>query len=286
METDQSIIVITGDLGFSLLDGIKTRFPDRFFNAGISEQAMVGIAAGLAKEGKRVVVYSIIPFLIYRPFEHILLDVCYHRLPVILVGSAEGFSYGTEAISHYALNDLSLMLQIPNMRVYAPADREEAAEFIEEGLYSGSPCYFRLAKGKNEKFVGECKRKDGFTEIAEGKLGVILSTGSISFVAEQAIQKLKNDGLDFCFVHIGRLKPFPEKVLRLVKNTQLIISIEEHERMFGFGSYLSLVSGKKIEIIGVKNLFTTNVGERLYMLKNEKLDSEGLYHSIKDILKQ
>lgn len=286
MESDRNIVVITGDLGFSVLDGIKTRFPERFFNAGICEQAIMGIAAGLAKEGKKVMVYSIIPFLIYRPFEQILLDICYHRLPVILVGSAEGFAYGTEATSHYALNDLSLMLQIPGIRVYAPAEPEEAAGFVEEALNFGLPSYIRLAKGKDEKFRTRHERKDGLTPIAEGKQGVVLSTGSISLFAEQAVERLRKDEVDVGLVHVGRIKPLSEHALGYLKGASIAISIEEHEKTLGFGSYLSSVSERKIHIIGVEDPFTKNVGEREYMLRNEGLDSDGLYKKIKELLRR
>lgn len=284
MAKDPRIVVLTGDLGYSVLDNIRDKFPGRFYNAGISEQAMMGIAAGLARQGKKVIVYSIIPFLIYRPFEQILIDVCYHNLPVVLLGSAEGFSYGHDAISHYALNDLSLTLQIPNMGVYAPAEPEEAAGFLEEALNSGAPAYIRLTKAKGEKFKAAVQHNDGLALVKKNGNISVVSTGGISIIAESATEQLARFGIPVTHVHVGKIKPMNTEALkRLIGNPSLIITVEEHDKTSGFGKFLADHVDKKVNIIGVDKVFEKNFGDRLYILKNQMLDSEGLAKRISDI---
>lgn len=285
MLTDDDIVVITGDLGFLLFDRIREKFPKRFYNAGISEQSMVGIAAGLAKEGKKVILYSIIPFLLYRPFEQILLDVCYHRLPVIFLGSGDGFSYGVEGFTHYGLNDLSLTLQIPNMRVYAPAETSEAVKFLEESLKKSEPSYIRLSKEKNPNFNKKRKNKNGFTILEESDKITVLSTGTISFNVAEAIDKLKNDGIFVGHFHIGRLKPINPNIFKMLAKTKFIITVEEHEKKCGFGSFLRNYFEQKVYTIGVDNIFVRNTGERQYILRSQKLDALGLYKRIKNLYK-
>jgi len=284
MEKDGSIVLITGDLGFSVLDGIRDRFPERFFNAGISEQAMMGIAAGLASRGKKVVVYSIIPFLIYRPYEQIMNDVCYHNLPVILVGSAEGFSYGNDAISHYALNDLSLTLQIQNMDVYAPAEPEEASAYLEEAISNGKPAYIRLSKAKNEHFTIKKEPHDGYLAFSPKSAGMVITTGSIGMIVERAVSRLGRNS--FGHVHVGRLKPFPSELAEMLDRYETLIAIEEHEQTLGFGRYLSNFCRRHVDSIGVTNPFERKFGDRNFMLRTKGLDEEGIYIRIRELFKR
>ncbi len=287
MNKDSNILLLTGDLGFSVLDRINDIHSNRFFNVGIAEQAMVSIAAGLAKEGKKVVIYSIIPFLLYRPFEQILIDVCYHNASIIFVGSAEGFSYGTDAISHYALNDLSLTLQLPNMIVYAPAEPEEAANFLQEAMEAGGPAYIRLSKISGGIFSKRIEERNGLTILRRATKIAVISTGSIGFEVEKALDKLEKEKIDVGHVHVGRIKPLNFNYLRgYLSDTDLIISVEEHNKTLGFGKFLANFVDKKIEIIGVENIFEKDIGERDYILKNHRLDSEGLYLRINNMIKK
>jgi transketolase len=285
MEKEEDIVVLTGDLGFSFLENIENKFPDRFYNVGIAEQALVGIAAGLAKEGKRVVVYSILPFLIYRPYEQILLDVCYHELPVIFVSSGTGFSYGSDAVSHYGLTDLSLMLPIPNIAVYSPAESTEAAFFIEEALKNNKPAYIRLGKTKNPAFQSKIYDDDGITILEDCGENIVFSTGDISLIVEKAVHQLKKEGILFSHIHVGKIKPLSSKVYSYAEKSQLIVSIEEHQPLFGFGTFLSAKFNKKIYRIGVDNIFERNVGERDYMLKNTGLDLDGICNNLKFLVR-
>ncbi len=285
MEKNEDVILLTGDLGFSLLEKIEKNFENRFYNVGVSEQALISIAAGLAKEGKKPVVYSILSFLLYRPYEQILFDVCYHDLPVTLVSSGPGFSYGEEGVTHYGLLDLSLLLPIENVSVYSPAEASEAANYLEEAINSNKPTYIRLSKAKNPSFKAKIKSFDGITVLSESsKENVIVSTSDISLVVEEAVQLLKSEGIFFSHLHVGRIKPLSDYVKKFTENAKLIITVEEHNSTLGFGSFIADQLNKQVVKIGVKNIFHKDIGKRDYMLRKNNLDSKAIYTFIKSLV--
>lgn len=284
MDEDKNIIILLGDLGFYFFDDIRKKFPDRCINVGTCEQAMVGFAAGLAKEGKKVVVYSIIPFLIYRPFEQLFLDVGYHNLPVIFIGSSEGYSYSFEAISHFALNDLTLTLQIPTFSVYTPAEPEEAVEFLEEAFNNKTPTYLRLSKMNEKRFVNKIFTEKGMTLLSEGRDGLVISIGGISHEVETAISSLRKENIKITHIHIGKIKPLDLEVIKkYAKNFKEAITVEEHNVALGFGRFLSSYIEQKTVSLGVEDIFNKVVGDRDYMLSKNKIDSESIKLKIKEI---
>ena len=146
MDQDPSLFFITGDLGFNAFEPIQLKFPERFINAGIAEQAMVGIAAGLAKSGKRVVCYSIAPFITYRCLEQIRIDICFHQLPVLIVGNGGGYQYGLNGPTHHALSDLACMSSLPHLTCHIPADSNQVETIIKSWYTLPTPCYLRLGQ--------------------------------------------------------------------------------------------------------------------------------------------
>ncbi len=146
-EKDESIYLLTGDIGFNALEAFADKFPKRFINCGIAEQNMMGVAAGLALSGKKVYVYSIIPFVTVRCLEQIKNDVCFQNLDVKIVGYATGFSYGAQGTTHHAIEDVGVMRALPNMTVLSPADPSEERELILQSYKTKSPAYIRLDKG-------------------------------------------------------------------------------------------------------------------------------------------
>ena len=128
MEQNPNIVFLTADLGFNALEGIKDKFPERFINVGIAEQHLIGMAAGLALEGKKVIAYSIASFSSMRPYEQIRTDVCYHNLDVKIIGAGGGVNYASHGITHHTLEDLAIMSVLPNMKILSPAYSWEATE--------------------------------------------------------------------------------------------------------------------------------------------------------------
>lgn len=183
------IYVLTGDLGYKLFDGIRSVCPDRFYNMGIAEANMVGVASGMALCGNTVYCYSIIPFLVMRAYEQIRLDVDYHNLNVKLVGVGAGFGYGMEGITHFALEDISLMASLQNMTVVSPADQFEASCLADISYEHQGPMYIRIGKTgaplihqKTPKFkLG----KSMF--LSEGKKVAIFATGDMVFPVKRLL---------------------------------------------------------------------------------------------------
>jgi transketolase len=146
---DPDFVFLTGDLGFMALEGVRDSAKDRFINAGVAEQNMVSVAAGLARSGLKPWVYSIAPFVYARPFEQIRNDVCLHGLPVFLVGNGGGYAYGVMGATHHALEDYGVLLGLSHMKVYVPAFGEDVAAAVERMLQQAGPAYVRL--GRDEK---------------------------------------------------------------------------------------------------------------------------------------
>ena len=146
MVVDKNIWVITGDLGYGMFDRIKKAFPKRFINVGASEQAMMGIGVGLALEGKIPLVYSITPFLLYRPFETIRNYLHYEKVPVKLIGGGRDRDYSHDGISHWAEEDKKIMKILSNIKCFWPKDKEEASKLINEILYNNQPTYINLRR--------------------------------------------------------------------------------------------------------------------------------------------
>ena len=144
-------VFLTGDLGFKALEPLRDVMGSRFINAGVSEQNMVSVAAGLARSGLRPWTYSIAPFLYARPFEQIRNDVCFHDLPVILVGNGGGYGYGVMGSSHHALEDYGCLLTLPHMRAFVPAFDSDISTMIPALMQSDGPVYLRLGLSEEPK---------------------------------------------------------------------------------------------------------------------------------------
>jgi transketolase len=138
--------VLTGDLGYSVLESYKEIYPDRFINVGIMEQTLMSMAAGIASQGKKVFAYSITNFSTFRALEQLRLDIAYHKLDVCVVGIGTGFQYGTAGYSHWAVEDLAIMSGLENFRIFSPSDADSTKDAVSDFLVSGGPTYIRLGK--------------------------------------------------------------------------------------------------------------------------------------------
>jgi transketolase len=163
MKKNKKIVFLTGDLGFNALEPIQKVFPGRFVNVGIAEANMIGLAAGLALTGKKVIVYSIAPFVTLRVAEQVRNDICYHNLDVKIVGVGGGFNYASHGLTHHTIEDFAVMGSMPNMMILNPAYSEEAAALAKAAILRQGPVYFRLGKNPEMKISG------GGNKIALGK---------------------------------------------------------------------------------------------------------------------
>lgn len=290
MQNDPDIYFLTGDLGFHALEEIQSQFPDRFLNCGIAEQNMIGFASGLALTGKKVYVYSIIPFLTMRCFEQIRNDICLHNLPVTLLGVGSGLTYGVLGNSHYALEDIGILSTLPNMRIISPCDGVEGELLIPKLYQTPSPTYIRLGKAKqnltdpNSDFDLSKPRL-----VRDGSDITILATGDIISIAIETARHLETQGISTQVVHVFSLKPIdPDSLLPYCQNKKYVFTLDEHFQAGGLNSLIAsiFVQHKNLPILKgffVPQQFSSTIGSHDFMRQKHGLTAPQISASIKQI---
>lgn len=293
---DKRIYLITGDLGYVVLDGFKEACPDRFINAGIAEQNMTALAAGMAREGNMVFTYSIGNFPTLRCIEQIRNDVCYHKANVKILAVGGGFVYGNQGITHHATEDIAMMRILPNMRVYVPGDAYEAVECLKDAYIYDGPCYIRLARNKEENFHTEDENINIEQVLDFGGTGrdvVILTTGAILCEGKKLQNNLLEQGIHTKLVSIPRVKPIDRMTIETIaKNTKLMVTMEEHQYSGGLGGLiseiLSEIRGKKAVLYrsGLQDMFSEETGDQHYLRDFYGISAHKLEPIVKDLLKE
>ena len=228
---DPRVWLVCGDLGFSVLETFASKFPDRYVNAGVSEQNMTGLAAGLATCGKIVFTYSIANFAVMRCLEQIRNDVCYHNLNVRVVAVGGGLAYGTQGYTHHGVEDLAVTRVLPNMTVIAPGDPIETRLATRALVHHSGPCYLRLGKANEPKI--HAKEPDfqlgRAIEVRLGRDLTLITTGGVLETAVQAAEKLQAENLSVRVVSMHTVQPLDvEAVARAARETGCILTVEEH----------------------------------------------------------
>lgn len=280
-EKNKDIFLLSPDMGFSVFEAFRERFPDRFINTGIAEANTIGIAAGLALTGKIVFVYSIVPFVTMRCLEQIRMDICYQDMDVKLVGVGGGLRYGPAGTSHHSIEDVSIMRSLPNMKIICPGDPCEAGLAIEEALRCKGPVYVRIAKTK-DPIVHQSKdikfKMGKGIILREGKDIAVIATGSMLYNAKVLTDILAAKGVDTCLVSMHTIKPIDkELILKLAKKTRAVFTIEEHSLIGGLGSSVAEIiaessfKGVYFERIALPDLYINYVGSQEYLHRIYKL---------------
>ena len=294
VENNKNIVLITGDLGFGVLDNFIKKYPKQFINAGVAEQNMTGIASGLGMDGKVVFTYSIGNFNTLRCLEQIRNDACYHNSNVNIISVGGGFSYGALGYSHHATEDIAIMRSLPNLRVFSPCDFWEVQEITKKVVELGGVNYIRIDKSSagytnrpNEEFtVGKAR------VLTEGKDITIIATGGIVELALEAQKKLLEFDVSCKVVSMHTIKPIDkEMIIDVSKNTGGIITLEEHSLIGGLGGAVSevlmqeSVYPKKFKMMGLESKFSTIVGSQSYLRKHNNLDVNSIVTTINSLLK-
>jgi len=291
-EKDKNIYLLTGDLGFSVFEEFKKKFPERYVNCGVAEQNMIGVAAGLALSGKKVVVYSIIPFVTMRCFEQIRNDICLQNLDVKVVGVGAGFSYGAQGPTHHAIEDLAIMRSLPNMTVLCPVDPIETGLAVKAMFKLKGPVYLRLGKSKEENIHSKSfEFKVGRANlIKNGKDITIMGIGPILKNALNAAEILEKEmNISVRIISMTTFKPLDKNiVLKAVKETKAIFTIEEHSLVGGLGSAVAeILAESKDKIlfrrIALPNEFCKEVGSQEYLREKNNLSVKGIKKTIEKI---
>jgi transketolase len=236
---DSRVFLVVGDLGFGVTEPFAKRFPKRYLNAGVAEQNMTGIAAGLALSGKIVFTYSIANFPILRCLEQIRNDVCYHHANVKVVAVGGGFAYGSLGATHHATEDLAIMRALPEMSVVAPGDPEEAAAATEAVAAHDGPCYLRLGRaGEQKVYTRQINFRLGKAiQLREGSDLTLISTGGMLQTAVETSEALSHKGLQARVLSMHTLKPLDiDAILAAARETDAIFTLEEHSIIGGLGS--------------------------------------------------
>lgn len=292
-ETDPRIWLVVGDLGYSVIESFRERFPDRYLNAGVAEQNMTGVAAGLALSGKVVFTYSIANFPTLRCLEQIRNDVCYHNLNVKIVSVGGGFAYGTLGISHFGTEDLAVLRSLPGMTVVAPGDPVEAEQATRAVARRSGPCYLRLGKaGEPVLHSPDVKFELGKAiSLREGSDLTLISTGAMLSTTVQVAERLAQDGIAARLLSMHTLKPLDEEAVRsAARDTSAIVTIEEHSLLGGLGGAVAEVLAEsehprvRFKRIGVPSVFSSQVGRQEYMRTLYSLTVDGILASLKPIL--
>ena len=287
---DEKIFLIVGDLGFGVVEDFARQFPARFLNAGISEQNMMGVAAGLAKSGYKVYVYSIANFPTMRCLEQIRNDVAFHDLDVTVVAIGAGFGYGTLGYSHFAVEDLSVLRALPNIRIFSPSDAYELEVTLGEIINFPGPKYLRLGKN-GEQSLGNSVMNSTFEarRLTTGSELAVLSTGGISHEVMKAIQSLDDDSrLRVAHFTVPSLRYETLKSIGL-ETFKKILTVEEHCLDAGFGSFvLEFLENQQISIqvkrLGIPRDFYYEVGDQEYLRKLAGLDEQSINSQIQNLV--
>jgi len=235
---NERIVLLSGDIGNRMFDDFKTRFPNRFYNCGIAEANMMGMAAGLALSGLQPVVYTIVPFVTTRCLEQIRVDVCYHDAPVIIVGVGGGLSYASLGATHHSCEDIAMLRALPHMTVVCPGDACETRLALRAAAAYGAPVYLRIGK-KGEpdvhSSVPDFEIGKGIT-IRSGEDVALLSIGNILPIANDAADLIDQQDVSARLVSFHTAKPLDDELLAQVfASSSIVVTIEEHGTLGGLG---------------------------------------------------
>ena len=288
---DDRVYLITGDLGFGVLKPFWDEIPDRIINAGIAEQNMTSVAAGLALQGKIVFVYSIGNFPTLRCIEQIRNDCAYHNANVKVVCVGGGFVYGSLGMSHHATEDIAMMRSLPDVTVMAPADLVEAASATKAIYETDGTCYLRLGRGGEKRIHDEIASFEvgKAIKISKGEKVAVFSTGAIFEEVKDACDLIGKEGIVPTVYTFPTVKPIDKKVIEESARThKTIITVEEHNLSGGFGSavaeVLAEMDGEKAKLvrIGLHDCYSCIVGSQKYLRKQYSIDAETIAKKIKE----
>ena len=235
---DKNIILMTGDLGYGVLDTFEKELPGQFINSGVNEQAMMGMAAGYASTGKRVFVYSIGNFPTLRCLEQIRNDVCLMNNSVVIVSVGAGYAYGSQGYTHHALEDIAVLRALPNMEVIVPADAIETAALTHSIIASKKPTYLRLGKsGEPVIHAASPQVSHGvINEISSGTSGTLIFAGSVGIVAVAAAKELAAQGISVAVASMPYVSTIDINYIQKALSKGPVIVIEEHSSRGGVGT--------------------------------------------------
>lgn len=293
VQNDPRIVLLSGDIGNRLFDRFKENAPDNFYNCGVAEANMMGVAAGLGMNGFRPIVYTITPFLTTRCFEQIRVDVCYHESPVIIVGTGAGLSYAQLGPTHHSLEDIAILRTLPGMSVFCPCDSLELRAGLREALTRPGPTYIRIGKkGEPELHNGIPDLKIGKAmTMRQGEDVCLISTGNIMKVALDAAEALSEKGVSTRVESFHTVKPLDDEKLTEVADRYKVVGIlEEHSKIGGLYSAISewmsdrAGNNPRLMSFSLADKFIHRVGTQAQARERAELTPEKVFQTISEAL--
>jgi len=278
------MVFLTGDLGFMALEPLQKALGPRFINAGVAEQNMVSVAAGLARQNLEVWAYSIAPFCYARPFEQIRNDITFHNLPVKLIGNGGGYGYGVMGPTHHAIEDYGVLLTLPNMTVYVPVFDEDMDAVIERAGASSRPAYIRMGRGEPPK---------GYTvpsyapwrQLTSGGGAVVIAVGPLAGTYIEAFEHLPAERRPNLWI-VSELpiaqNPLPAELMAQIEKSSGLCVAEEHVRHGGFASELMLhLAEKNVAVRRFRHLYARahhfeKYGSQNFLRRQSALDVDSM----------
>lgn len=282
---DDRLVLLSGDIGNRMFEQFKLERPKNFYNCGVAEANMVSIAAGLAMTGFHPWVYTIASFLTYRPFEQIRIDVAYHHLPVILVGTGAGLSYASNGPTHHSLEDIAMFRSLGGFRIACPGDASEVVSCMKELRRNPGPAYLRLGK-KGEPDVHSAPQDCPMGKAHQMRSGcdaAVLSTGNILPEAISACETLNKRGISVAHWHFPWVLPLDKEVLSdIFKQFSHVVTVEEHCIDGGFGSLVAECLAEKptrnarLLRLGLPRRFVHETTQQGNARKKYRIDAMGI----------
>lgn len=292
---DPRICLVVGDLGYSVVERFAATYSAQFLNAGVAEQNMTAVAAGMALSGKIVFTYSIANFPTLRALEQIRNDVCYHNANVKIVSVGGGVAYGSLGMTHHATEDIAIMRALPGMTVVAPGDPLEATEATRAIISHEGPCYLRLGK------TGEPAVHQGSPQFAlgrsilvrEGHDATIISTGAMLQTAVEVSDRLRPEGLEVRVISMHTVSPLDvQAIIAAAVETRYLVTLEEHSIVGGLGGAVAEALSElpaphaPLKRLGLAPQFQRVVGDQTYLRSLNRIDADGVVKSIQYLVEQ
>ncbi len=283
---DPRIVLLSGDIGNKLFDKFKDGCPGRFLNCGVAEANMMGVAAGLALNGLRPFVYTITPFTTTRCLEQIRVDACYHRAPVVIVGTGSGLSYAELGPTHHSCEDLAILRSLPEMTVFAPCDATELRLGIQAALRHDGPVYMRIGK-KGEPQIHAALAELQFGRaitVRPGAQVCLLSTGTIMAEVLGAADRLAEAGISARVESFHTVKPLDTaRLAEVFAGCAVVATVEEHSRIGGLGGAVAEWLAPRFPrepcrflSFGVDDVFMHEVGSQDYARRRFGLTAQSI----------
>ena len=284
---DEKTVFLTGDLGFNALEEVRSDLKDRFINMGVAEQTMISVAAGIAYKGYQVFCYSIAPFITYRCLEQIRNDVCFHDMPVYLIGNGGGYGYGIMGSSHHAIEDNAILSGLPNMHCYVPSFDEDVEYCVKDIVSQKKPAYLRLGLAKPNIFQN--KSSEFFNKLTSAKNPkvTVVGSGAVIHNISDAINENNLSEITEVF-NVSKIPyaNFTEDFINSLNKTNKIIVVEEHISIGGIGQQIACdILSKGISVDVFKTLYAkgypnSRYGSQQYHMQQSGIDKDNISKTI------